>query len=323
MFKLLKPIFVMLSILLLIWFLVIVINQTFQVTELAGRIHPSLSTIALIILLCIYLVLLIIPVYLYFRLPDKLVVPEAVHSDEYKNYIIKLSERLKLNKHIKQQGLPLNNESDLEKALLLLSSKSDEDIKKTASIVFISTSISQSGKLDGFIVLILLSKMIWRVANIYNQRPSPREILQLYANVAGTALVAMELDEIDIGEQIEPVIDSVIGASLAGTIPGFQQISSFVFNCIMEGSINAYLALRVGSITKAYCGSLVKPQRKTLRRAASIEAAAHLGRIVSENAKLVIKKIGSGIKDKYSEKFTQSKDKIFNKLRFKRNLNKE
>lgn len=314
MIRLLKPIFILISVLIFVWFIVIVINQTYQVTELAGRIHPSFGTATLIALLILYTVLITAPVYLYFRLPGKLVVPEITDSDEYKKYISQLKARLKSNKYVKQAGLSLSNESELNNALVLLARKSDEDIKKTTSIVFVSTAVSQSGKLDGFIVLILLSKMIWRIAHIYNQRPSPRELLQLYANVAGTALVAMELDEIDIGEQIEPVIDNVIGASIAGAIPGLQHFSSFVFGCIMEGSINAYLTLRIGSITKSYCGSLVKPQRKTLRRAASIEAATHLGKIVNDNAKLVTKKIFSRIKERSAEKFSESKDKVFEKV---------
>lgn len=314
MIRLLKPIFILISVLIFVWFIVIVINQTYQVTELAGRIHPSFGTATLIALLILYAVLIIVPVYLYFRLPGKLEVPEIIDSDEHKKYISQLKARLKSNKYVKQAGLSLSNESEFNNALVLLATRSDEDIKKTTSIVFVSTAVSQSGKLDGFIVLILLSKMIWRIAHIYNQRPSPRELLQLYANVAGTALVAMEIDEIDIGEQIEPVIDNVIGASIAGAIPGLQHFSSFVFGCIMEGSINAYLTLRIGSITKSYCGSLVKPQRKTLRRAASIEAATHLGKIVNDNAKLVTKKIFSRIKEKSAQKISESKDKVFEKV---------
>ena len=166
MFKIIKPIFILLSILLLLTFIVIVINQTYQVTELAGKIHPSFGTAVLIALLILYVVLAAVPVYLYFRLPGKLVVPEITDSDEYKKYISKLKERLKANKHLKQAGLSPSSESELNNALNLLAAKSDEDIKKTASIVFVSTAVSQSGKLDGFIVLILLSKMIWRIANV-------------------------------------------------------------------------------------------------------------------------------------------------------------
>lgn len=319
MLKTLKPIFILLSFLLILWFVIIVINQTYQVTELVGKIHPSLGLIALISLLIIYILLLVLPLYLYLRLPGKLVVPDNINSEEYFSYISKLKNRLKSNKFVKQASISLNDDNDLRETLNLLALKSDEDIKKTASIVFISTAVSQSGKLDGFLVLVILSKMVWRIAHIFNQRPSPREMLQLYANVAGTALFAMELEEIDIGEQIEPVIDNVIGASIAGAIPGLQQISSFIFNSIMEGSINAYLTLRVGSITKAYCESVIKPQRKSLRRAASIEAATHLGKIVSENAKFVSKKIFSKFKEVYSDKFSESKHKFINKVNiFKR-----
>jgi hypothetical protein len=255
-------------------------------------------------------------VLFYFRLPARLIVPSDVNSNEYDKHIIELKKRLAANKIIKQSGLTLDTEDDLKKALNHIAIQSDEDIKKTASIVFVSTALSQSGKLDGLIVLVLLSKMIWRIAHKYNQRPGPREMLQLYANVAGTALVAMEIEEIDIGEQIEPVIENVVGTSIAGAIPGFQQISSFVFGCIMEGTMNAYLTLRVGAVTKSYCGSLVKAERKTIRRMASIEAAAYLGRIVGENAYMVSKKIFASLSKKYSDKIRRGSSNMISRLKF-------
>ncbi len=311
MLKQLKAIFVTLSLIVITGFVIIVVNQTAQVVDLADRVNPMLGTVVLYGLILIFFFLIAIPVYLYFRLPSHLTIPENISSPEYQTYISKLSDRLKKNKYIKGNNLSVNTEEEISAALSLLHFKADEDSKKTASIVFVSTAVSQSGKLDGFIVLILLTKLIWRIAHIYNQRPSLREMLQLYANVAGTSLVAMELEEIDIGEQIEPIIDNVFGASLAGAIPGLQQISAFVFSCIMEGSINAYLTLRVGAVTKGYCGSLIKPERKSLRRSASLEAARHLGRIIKESGQSVIVKI----KKYYGEKFNEKKDNAKGKLK--------
>lgn len=314
MMKLLKPVIVLVSIFLLVGFIVIVINQTYQVVQLANQVHPVFGVVTLWSLIIIYSICVFVPLYIYFRVPSKLIVPVDQNSSEYTRYIQKLQKRLASNKHLKHQNLSFDTNEDLAAALDRLRIIADQDIQKTASIVFVSTAVSQSGKLDSIVVLVILSRMIWRISHIYNQRPSPREMLQLYANVAGTALVALELDEIDIGEQIEPIIDNVVSASVAGAIPGLGQITSFVFNSILDGAINAYLALRVGAITKGYCGSLVRYERKTLRRSASIEAANHLGKIITENTKMVSKKILMKFEEKFSEKFSEGKSKVSEKF---------
>ncbi len=313
MLKQLKPIFIILSSLLLVGFIVVVINQTAQVVQLADRVSTLFGTVVLYGLILIYIILIITPLYLYLKLPSTLKMPGSTTSPEYRTYIDKLTKRLQRNTHIKEAGLSVKNEEELVIAIKHLSVKADEDIQKTAGVVFVSTAVSQSGKLDGLIVLVLLTKLVWRISHIYNQRPSPREMLQLYANVAGTSLVAMELEEIDIGEQLEPIIDNVIGASLTGAIPGLQQISSFVFDCIMEGAINAYLTLRVGAVTKGYCGSLVKPERKSLRRSASLEAAGHLGRIIKESGQSVVSKIKKYYGDKIIDKTNEMKQNFSDK----------
>lgn len=98
------------------------------------------------------------------------------------------------------------HDDNLDEAMNVLDEAAHREVKKTASVVFVSTAVSQSGKLDGFIVFSLLVKMVWRIAHIYNQRPSYTSLFSLYANVAGTTLIAGSVDEIDISEQLEPVL---------------------------------------------------------------------------------------------------------------------
>jgi hypothetical protein len=177
--------------------------------------------------------------------------------------------------------MELSNRQDVEQALSILGKKSDEIIRQTASTVFISTAISQSGRLDAFLVLSAQSRMIWRIARLYYQRPTLRDLIQLYANVAGTAFLAGEFEDIDISEQVEPVLSSTLGA-LAVTIPGVQLAASILVNSVLTGTANAFLTLRVGIIAKRYCGSLVLAEKRTLRRTASAEAAKLLGSIVRQ-----------------------------------------
>ena len=76
--------------------------------------------------------------------------------------------------------------------------------------------------------------MVWRIAKLYYQRPTLRDLVQLYANVAGTAFMAGELEDIDLHEQVEPVLSSTLGA-MAVTIPGIQLAASILVNSVLTG----------------------------------------------------------------------------------------
>ncbi|MGD9344911.1 MAG: DUF697 domain-containing protein [Candidatus Aminicenantes bacterium] len=273
-----RKIFLFASLVILFLFGLFLINQTAQVVTLAQNVSPDFGRIVLGVLLILYALISFIPVYYYIRLPQVLSPPENEDSPEFQDYLSQLSRRLMKNIHL--DSVPLGSRSDIEAALKILNSKADQVIKKSASIVFVSTAISQSGRLDAFTVLFAQVKMVWNVAVLYYQRPSLREIFKLYANIAATAFVADELNEIDISRQIEPVITSVMGTSLGASIPGMGKLAGVVTNSLLTGAANAYLTLRVGAIAKSYCSSLTRKEKGSMRRSATVEAARMLGKIV-------------------------------------------
>jgi hypothetical protein len=277
--KTLKKVALFTSILILLLFILFVINQTAQVVQLAEKVTPSFGNFVFWALLVVYAVLILVPVFLFLKLPKSLTPPMSEHAPEFSGYLTALKKRLASNLHLK--GLELSSRQNVEEALSILGKKSDEIIQETASTVFISTAISQSGRLDAFLVLSAQSRMIWRIARLYYQRPTLRDLIQLYANVAGTAFLASEFEDIDISEQVEPVLSSTLGA-LAVTIPGVQLAASILVNSVLTGTANAFLTLRVGIIARRYCGSLVLTEKRTLRRTASAEAAKLLGTIVKQ-----------------------------------------
>jgi hypothetical protein len=242
-------------------------------------VTPSFGNFVFWALLVVYAVLILVPVFLFLKLPKSLTPPMSEDAPEFSGYLTALKKRLASNLHLK--GLELSSRQNVEEALSILGKKSDEIIQETASTVFISTAISQSGRLDAFLVLSAQSRMIWRIARLYYQRPTLRDLIQLYANVAGTAFLASEFEDIDISEQVEPVLSSTLGA-LAVTIPGVQLAASILVNSVLTGTANAFLTLRVGIIARRYCGSLVLTEKRTLRRTASAEAAKLLGTIVKQ-----------------------------------------
>ena len=303
--KTLKRIVVFASALIVFFFVLFVINQTAQVVQLAGKVSPSFGNFVFWALLLVYAILLFIPVVLFLSLPKSLTPPKSADAPEFNVYLAALKKRLVSNSNLK--GLELSSRQHVEEALSILGKKSDEIIQQTASTVFISTAVSQSGRLDAFLVLSAQSRMVWRIARLYYQRPTLRDLVQLYANVAGTAFLASEFEDIDISEQVEPVLSSSLGA-LAVAIPGVQLAASILVNSVLTGTANAFLTLRVGIIARRYCGSLVLAEKRTLRRAASAEAAKLLSSIVRQGTTKLSKALWKVSKGKVGGIFSGMKE---------------
>jgi hypothetical protein len=173
----------------------------------------------------------------------------------------------------------------------ILDGKADEIIRRAASTVFVSTAIWQNGKVDALMALGAQTRMIWEVARVYNQPPSVREVSLLYGNVGATSLVASGIEDLDLSEQLEPVIKAAVGHSLVGLVPGMTSVSSIVTHSVLGGAANAFLTLRVGVICRTYCACVTAFQPSFVRRSAALSAAAMLGSVVSASAGRVVKAI--------------------------------
>lgn len=266
----------------------LIIAGATSLISLADRIHPVAGTITFwsICLATGFFVLYCLIAYA--RLPAALVPPEETSGPKHEAYLQALRSRLARN--ARTRGLPLTTVSEIEGAVAQLSSEADTVVRRTASTVFLSTALMQNGRLDGLIVLFTQIQMVARIARIYVQRPSPRELIRLYANVAGTAFVASGLESLDLGEMVAPLAVSVVPALKSG-IPGLSGISALLVKCVSSGAANAFLTLRVGEVARRYCELTSRRSPEDIRRSATAEAVQHLGRIVRENGALVVKKI--------------------------------
>src|SRR5438874_13012269 len=129
-----------------------------------------------------------------------------------------------------------------------------------------------------------------RVARVDGQRPSPRELIRLYVNVAGTAFISSGLESLDLGEMVAPLATSVVPA-LKGGLPMLSGISALLVKCVSNGAANAFLTLRVGEVARRYCELTSRTSPELIRKSATAAAVQHLGRIVRENGALVVRKI--------------------------------
>ena len=262
--------------------------------SLADRIHPVAGTIVFWSFFLAAGFFTLYCVIAYARLPAALIPPEETSGPKHDAYLQALRARLAINP--RTRDLPLVTPEEIEDAVGHLSNEADKVVRRTASTVFLSTALMQNGRLDGLVVLFTQIQMVNRVARIYVQRPSPRELMRLYANVAGTALIASGLESLDLGEMIAPLATSVVPA-IKGGIPGLSGISALLVRCISNGAANAFLTLRVGEVARRYCALTSRCSRDAIRKSATAAAVHHLGRIVRENGALVVRKIWEAARD--------------------------
>jgi hypothetical protein len=267
---------------------VFIINQTAQVVALANTVSPLMGRVVLGILLIIYVVVITIPVVIFIRLPKGMTPPADDQSEEYRVYLRRLAARLVLNPALSGVTTTADRES-IEATLRILDGKAEGIVKETASRLFVSTAISQNGRLDALMVLTEQSRLIYRIAHLYNQRPTLREFGALYANVGATLFAASQLDDLNISEQIQPVFNAVLGHAAISLLPGVAPVASIVLNSMLDGTANAFLTLRVGVICQSYCRSIKVVSRSIIRRNASVVAASMLGSIVLASAGSVSK----------------------------------
>ena len=256
--------------------------------SLADRIHPVAGNI---VFWTIVLAAAGASLYLaiaYSRLPPALIPPEEISGPKHDAYLQAL--RLRLAANPRTRGMAVSTTEEIESALAVLSVEADSVVRKTASTVFLSTALMQNGRLDALILLFTQIQMVTRVAHVYVQRPSPRELIRLYANVAGTAFISSGLESLDLSEMVAPLATSVVPA-LKGGIPGLAGISALLVKCVSNGAANAFLTLRVGEVARRYCALTSRSSRELIRKSATAAAVQHLGRIVRENGALVVRKI--------------------------------
>ena len=282
--KQLRTIVLSAALIFLVLFVMFVINQTAGIVTIAKEFNPLLGTVLLYGLMMLYAIAVISPAIIYFKMPKIIRPPENENSPEYDIYVDHLKKQLAKNTHLADSDNPLDTRTDVENAVTLLDTEADTVTKSTASTVFVTTAVSQNGRLDAIMVLIAQIRLIWTIARVYNQRPALREMINLYVNVAATTFIVGAIEDLDIEEQIEPIITPLISGSVFGGIPGASGVATFMTTSVVDGAANALLTLRVGIITRRYFGMARVSNKIELRRLASLEAGKMLGSIVVKSA---------------------------------------
>jgi hypothetical protein len=287
-----KKIALIVAAFILVVFVVFLFNQTAQIVQTARAVNTVFGNGLMWGLIFTYCVLITTPFVLWFGLPKQMLPPATTEGEVYDRFLLDFKKRL--SRHPRLRGHALNSTTDIEAALQTLDKHADDVVTSTASAVFLSTAVLQSGRLDVLVVLAAQTRLIWQVARLYYQRPSLRDFAQLYVNVASTAFIAAGIEDIDV----DVLVGTIFGSTVAA-IPGMHLLASSV----LSGSANAFLTLRVGMITKEYCRCTVRIEGTGLRRAATFKAAKLLGSIVREGTVKLSKVTVNASKMKLSEAF--------------------
>ncbi len=278
----------------LLFFILIAVNQLIALYANLTSISPLLAQTVTAVLSLIFLAFVISPFVLLLRLPRTLDIPEE--ESEMEAYREQLLKRLAANRRIRTAGINVRDPEGFEKARILLDGEARKVIENTASSVFLTTAVSQNGKLDAITVLVTQTRMVWKIAHIYWQRPSLKDMLTLYGNVGATALIASEIEDLDITRQVEPIINSLLN-SPGRSLPVVGHAAHIITDSILEGSTNAYLTLRVGVVAQRYCGQEDVRDRKAIRSNSYVVAASMLRSIVMRSSGQVVSSIMRAMKN--------------------------
>lgn len=294
MIKTLKKFALPVTLLVSFVFLLFLINQISGIYLLASEVNPLFGKIVLVALSLISLALIATPFVIFLKLPKPMKRPE--HEQELVSYKKHLLKRLRKNQFLKEKGAIPTSIEELPVAITLLDQEADHLIKSTSKTIFLATAISQNGKLDALTVFISQMRLVWKVAHVYYQRPSSRELLYLYGNVGTTAFLAGQIEDIDLAEHLEPIVTSIAKNAGSRSVPVLGPTATIILDSLMEGTTNAFLSLRVGILSKSYCNQLTVTTTREIRSSTLKEASKMLRKIAVESSGTIISTIVNATK---------------------------
>jgi len=262
----------------------------------AVNVHPALGWTVVALVAAALFLLIVYPVARILRLPRALVRPKETEGGTWRRFLRDYAARLLRNRIVLEEYADVETlrsawtaaegasplEDEVAKALKFLDGKARASICKHAAAVFAATAVSQSGRLDTAIVLSAQLRLVKDVAEIYYQRPHPRELVAVYLNVGSSAFIAGEIQD----SELIAVLGAPVSAGLSGLIPlgGTDPLVSLLVTSLLDGSANALLTLRIGVLASRYCGIRLEDGRRGVARSASLEAAKLLGGVVAQGA---------------------------------------
>ncbi|MDY0317179.1 MAG: DUF697 domain-containing protein [Candidatus Izemoplasmatales bacterium] len=288
--KISKKFWIFLGIAAVFFLVMIIISAVLDLGEKLRNIHPYVEYAFYGVSAILFIILFIRPLFMIIFAPsfslDELFSEEENAKKNYSMY-------KKVAKNLMEEDIISDEEKQkitdsLDDVLELkktLSNVFDETIKKElnkmiishAETVFLSTAISQNGKLDAIAVITINLKLIKNLVLKCGFRPSYYSLGKLSVNVLSTAIIAESLEDMNFSELFPST-----GVNALAEIPLLKTITG----SFAQGVGNALLSLRVGIIARNYLFMNIKGLKKNeVRKLAFGEAVILLPRVLVESMK--------------------------------------
>lgn len=288
--KISKKFWIFLGIAAVFFLVMIIISAVLDLGEKLRNIHPYVEYAFYGVSAILFIILFIRPLFMIIFAPsfslDELFSEEENAKKNYSMY-------KKVAKNLMEEDIISDEEKQkitdsLDDVLELkktLSNIFDETIKKElnkmiishAETVFLSTAISQNGKLDAIAVITINLKLIKNLVLKCGFRPSYYSLGKLSVNVLSTAIIAESLEDMNFSELFPST-----GVNALAEIPLLKTITG----SFAQGVGNALLSLRVGIIARNYLFMNIKGLKKNeIRKLAFGEAVILLPRVLVESMK--------------------------------------
>lgn len=244
----------------LIFILLILVSNVLDVGEKLRKINVYVEYGFYALSLILLYVLIINPIRIIVFAPTFSIVT-VLDKDNNKTYRVykKVAKTLIKNQTLEEEDIKklksdLSDKEDLKETITKIYDSSmkkqiNKIILKNAKTAFISTAISQNGKLDMITVLSVNIKMIKEIVNKSGFRPSYPRLGKLSLKVLSTSLIAENLEGLDFTDLFPQT-----STNLLTEIPIIKTLASSVVN----GISNGLLTLRIGICTRRYLFSDIK-----------------------------------------------------------------
>lgn len=288
--KMSKPFWVFIGIASVFFLVMIIVSAVLDLGDKISRVHDYLGYAFYGVSSILFIILFVRPLLLVIFSPSFSInhlFDEEQNARKNHRMYRKVSKNLLKESYIEDAEKEMI-ESSLTDPIALkkaLSHTFDKTIKKElnkmiiehAETVYLSTAISQNGKLDAVAVITINFRLIKNLVQKCGFRPSYVSLGKLSLNILGTALIAENLEDMNFSEIFpNSTINALQEVPLLKTVTG-----SFA-----QGVGNALLSLRVGIICRNYLFMDLKGLTKNqIRKVAFAEAVVLLPRVIAESVK--------------------------------------
>jgi uncharacterized membrane protein len=302
--KLGKPFWIFIGVASIFFLVMIIVSAVLDLGDKISRVHIYLGYAFYGLSSILFIILFIRPLFLVIFSPSFSInhlFNEEQNARKNHRMYRKVSRNLLKEDYIGNEEKEMIESSMTDPVALkkALSHTFDKTIKKElnkmivehAETVYLSTAISQNGKLDAVAVITINFRLIKNLVQKCGFRPSYMSLGKLSLNILGTALIAENLEDMNFSEIFpNSTVNALQEVPLLKTVTG-----SFA-----QGVGNALLSLRVGIICRNYLFMDLKGlSKREIRKIAFAEAVVLLPRVIAES----LKKLPNRLKGVFSKIF--------------------